>query len=130
MGEILRMVNDKKVAITELRVTPKRLAAVLRKVDSDEISAQSGKKILDMIEAEDKEPEAIIAERGLAQVSDASLLKTAVQQAIEANPKEAERFRAGEKKLMGFFVGQAIKLTGGKGNPKEISGIVGKMLGG
>ncbi len=130
MGEILRMVNDKKVAITGLRVTPERLATVLKKVDSDEISAQSGKKILDMIEAEDKEPEAIIAERGLAQVSDVSLLETAVQQAIEANPKEAERFRAGEKKLMGFFVGQAIKLTGGKGNPKEISAIVGKMLGG
>jgi aspartyl-tRNA(Asn)/glutamyl-tRNA(Gln) amidotransferase subunit B len=52
-----------------------------------------------------------------------------VRQAIEDNPGEAERYRTGEKKLAGFFVGQAIKLTGGKGNPKEISAIVVRLLG-
>jgi aspartyl-tRNA(Asn)/glutamyl-tRNA(Gln) amidotransferase subunit B len=99
-------------------------------VASGRISGQSGKKVVDAVEADDREPAEIIAERGLVQVSDASLLEEAVKKAIEANPKEAERFRAGEKKLMGFFVGQAMKLTGGKGNPKEISGIVGRVLGG
>jgi aspartyl-tRNA(Asn)/glutamyl-tRNA(Gln) amidotransferase subunit B len=128
MGEILHIVNDKKIAVTGLRVTPKRLALLLREVASGAISGQAGKKVIDLIEAEDKDPAAIIVERGLVQVSDASLLEEAVTKAIEANPKEAERFRAGEKKLMGFFVGQAIRLTGGRGNPKEISNIIMKRM--
>jgi aspartyl-tRNA(Asn)/glutamyl-tRNA(Gln) amidotransferase subunit B len=128
MGELLHMVNDKKIAISDLRVTPKRLASLLAEVAAGTISANSGKRVLSLIEAEDKEPAAIIAEHGLVQVSDASFLDEAVSKAIEANPMEAERFRAGEKKLMGFFVGQAMKLTGGKGNPKEISNIVMKRM--
>jgi aspartyl-tRNA(Asn)/glutamyl-tRNA(Gln) amidotransferase subunit B len=128
MGEVLHIVNDKKIAVTNLRVTPKRLAALLAEVTMGTISANSGKRVIELIEAEDKEPAAIIAEHGFVQVSDASFLEEAVGRAIEANPKEAERFKAGEKKLMGFFVGQAIKLTGGKGNPKEISNIIMKRM--
>ncbi len=127
-GEIFHIVKDRKIDFSKLHLTPERFVDVIKKVDAGEISMQAGKKILPLIEAEDKDPAVIIKEHELAQVSDTSLLEEAVRRAIEANPKEAERFRAGEKKLMGFFVGQAIKLTGGKGNPKEISGIVGRML--
>jgi aspartyl-tRNA(Asn)/glutamyl-tRNA(Gln) amidotransferase subunit B len=129
MGEVLRLVKELKVGVRALRVTPKRLAALMRQVADGKISAQAAKKVLDAVQETDKEPETVIAEKGLAQVSDASTLEAAVKQAIDANPGEAARYRAGEKKLMGFFVGQAIKLTGGKGNPKEISALVMKQLG-
>ena len=129
MGEILRIVNDRKCAVGSLKTTPTRFAALLDLLAKGTISAQSGKKVIDIMEVEDRDPAAIVADHGLAQVSDAGLLEEAVRKAIEANPDEAQRFREGEKKLMGFFVGQAKNLTGGKGNPKEISSLVMKMLG-
>jgi aspartyl-tRNA(Asn)/glutamyl-tRNA(Gln) amidotransferase subunit B len=128
MGEILRMVKELKAAPETLRVTPARLAAVLRRLASGALSAQAAKKTLESVQSEDRDPDAIIAEKGLVQISDAGTLEAAVRQVIEANPREVERYRAGEKKLTGFFVGQAMKATAGKGNPKEISAIVARML--
>jgi aspartyl-tRNA(Asn)/glutamyl-tRNA(Gln) amidotransferase subunit B len=129
MGEILRIVNETKTEVNRLAITPERLAAVQKAVAEGKISAQTAKKVVDLVQAENKEPETIIAEKGFVQISDAGTLEAAVRTAIEANPKEVERYKAGEKKLTGFFVGQAMKLTGGKGNPKEISNIVGRLLG-
>ena len=128
MGDILRIVNETKTGFNHLRITPKRLAAVLAQIAAGAISPKDGKKVIDLVVKEDKEPEAVIADNGMAQVSDRSILESAVRQVIAANPKEVERFKAGNVKLVGFFVGQAIKLTGGKGNPKEISGLVMKFL--
>jgi aspartyl-tRNA(Asn)/glutamyl-tRNA(Gln) amidotransferase subunit B len=129
MVEILRMVNELKIEPYNLRVTPQRLAALLSEVSTGTISAQAAKKALEAVQSEDKEPAAVIAEKGLAQISDSGALEAAVRNVLAANPEEAERYRAGEKKLAGFFVGQAMKATGGKGNPKEISAIVARLLG-
>lgn len=129
MGEILRMTKDLRVEPAALSVTPVRLAAVLKHVAGGAISAQAGKKVLEEVQAGNREPDAIIAEKGLAQISDTGTLEAAVRQVIDANPKEVERYRAGEKKLTGFFVGQAMKAMAGKGNPKEISAIVARLLG-
>jgi aspartyl-tRNA(Asn)/glutamyl-tRNA(Gln) amidotransferase subunit B len=129
MGEILRIVNEQKIDAAQLHITPARLAAVQKAIAQGKISAQAAKKVIDLVQAENKDPEAIIAEKGFVQISDSGTLEAAVKQVIEGNPKEVERYKAGEKKLTGFFIGQAVKLTGGKGNPKEISAIVIKMLG-
>jgi aspartyl-tRNA(Asn)/glutamyl-tRNA(Gln) amidotransferase subunit B len=129
MGEILRIVNDRKCTAAQLAVTPRRLAVVLRQVADGTISAQAGKKVIDLVQAENRDPETVIKEKGFAQVSDSGTLEAAVRQVIEAHPGESARYKAGEKKLSGFFVGQAIKLTGGKGNPKEIHAIVERLLG-
>ena len=129
MVEILRMVNELKTGPSALRVTPKRLAALLAEVKKGTISAQTAKKVLEAVQAEDKEPAACIAEKGLAQISDIAALEAVVQKVLSDNPNEAGRYRAGEKKLGSFFVGRAMKATGGKGNPKEISAIVERLLG-
>jgi aspartyl-tRNA(Asn)/glutamyl-tRNA(Gln) amidotransferase subunit B len=129
MGEILRLVKELKSDPFALKVTPVRLASLLKHVASGAISAQTGKKVLETVQAEDIDPDAIIAKKGLIQISDTNTLEAAVKKVIAANPKEAERYRAGEKKLTGFFVGQAMKETAGKGNPKEISAIVVRLLG-
>ena len=83
---------------------------------------------METVQEQDRDPDAIIKELGLVQISDAGTLEAAVRQVVEANPREVERYRAGEKKLAGFFIGQAMKATAGKGNPKEISAIVARML--
>lgn len=129
MGEILRIVNEQKLDVAKLRITPRRLSGLLKQVAAGTISARTGKKVIDLVQAEDKDPETIIKEHGFAQVSDSVTLETAVRQVIETHPEEAGRYKAGEKKLMGFFVGQAVKATGGRGNPKEISAIAGRLLG-
>jgi aspartyl-tRNA(Asn)/glutamyl-tRNA(Gln) amidotransferase subunit B len=128
MGEILRMVKELKTGPGELRITPARCAAVLRHITSGAISAQAAKRTMETVQEQDRDPDAIIKELGLVQISDAGTLEAAVRQVVEANPREVERYRAGEKKLAGFFIGQAMKATAGKGNPKEISAIVARML--
>jgi aspartyl-tRNA(Asn)/glutamyl-tRNA(Gln) amidotransferase subunit B len=129
MVEILRMVNELKIEPHRLRVTPKRLAALVSEVSKGTISAQAAKKVLEAVQVDDKEPAAVIAEKGYAQISDAGALESAVREVLSENPEAAERYRAGEKKLAGFFVGRAMKATGGKGNPKEISAIIERLLG-
>jgi aspartyl-tRNA(Asn)/glutamyl-tRNA(Gln) amidotransferase subunit B len=129
MVEVLRMVNDLVIDPSALRVTPQRLAALLAEVSKGAISAQAAKKVLEAVQSEDREPAAVIAEKGLAQISDTAALEAAVRKVFAEHPKETARCRAGEKKLAGFFVGQAMKETGGKGNPKEIGAIVERLLG-
>jgi aspartyl-tRNA(Asn)/glutamyl-tRNA(Gln) amidotransferase subunit B len=129
MGDVLRIAKEKKDGIASLRVTPRRLGSLLALVAKDAISASAARKVFDIMESQDKDPEAVVAEQGLAQISDTGELSKQVSDVIAANPKEAERFRAGETKLMSFFVGQVMKATHGKGNPKEINKLVLDLLG-
>ena len=79
--------------------------------------------------ASGKTPDAVIAEKGLVQVSDAGALETAVQKIIAAHPEEVRAYRGGKTKLIGFFVGQVMKETGGKANPKMVNEILRAKLG-
>jgi aspartyl-tRNA(Asn)/glutamyl-tRNA(Gln) amidotransferase subunit B len=129
MGEVLRLQKDKNTMVETLKVTPKRLASLLILVSNNTISAQAAKKVFDLIEAHDKDPEVIVEEQGLKQISDPSALEIVVRDILEKNQAEVARYKAGEKKIVGFFVGEAMKLTKGKGNPKEIHRLVSAMLG-
>ncbi|NLD99976.1 MAG: Asp-tRNA(Asn)/Glu-tRNA(Gln) amidotransferase subunit GatB [Fibrobacter sp.] len=129
MGDVLRIVKDQKLSISDLRVTPERLGTLLKSIENGTVSAKAARKVFDLIQSEDKEPEQIIQEQGLKQVSDTGALESAIQKILQDNPSEVERYKGGDKKLMGFFVGQAMKATKGTGNPKEINAILGKLLG-
>jgi aspartyl-tRNA(Asn)/glutamyl-tRNA(Gln) amidotransferase subunit B len=129
MGEVLRLQKDKNALVETLKITPLRLGKLLNLVSNDTISAQAAKKVFDLVEAHDKDPEVIIEEQGLKQVSDSNALEKVVRDVLEKNKAEAARYKAGEKKIMGFFVGEAMKLTKGKGNPKEINRLVSMVLG-
>ncbi|HUI91966.1 MAG TPA: Asp-tRNA(Asn)/Glu-tRNA(Gln) amidotransferase subunit GatB [Chitinivibrionales bacterium] len=129
MGEALRVVKEKKMEINRLKVTPEKLATILRLVKDNVISANAAKKVFDLVESTGKDPETIIEEQGLKQISDSGELEKIVNEVVAGNPREAARFKAGETKLAGFFVGQVMKATKGKGNPKEINRLVAKVLG-
>lgn len=128
MGDILRITNDQKIEVKALHITPSRLGTLLKLIGDGTVSAKAAKRVIDTIQAQDKDPAVVIDELGLRQVSDSGALQTAVKQIIDGHPAEVQRYKAGEKKLMGFFVGQALKATKGAGNPKEINAIVAKML--
>ncbi len=129
MGEVLHLCREKKVDVDQLHVDPKRLGALLELVSDGTVSANAAKKVFARIEEDKKEPANLIAEMGLTQISDTSALKETLKKVLSEHPVEAERYKGGEKKLMGFFVGQVMKATKGKGNPKEINAILSKMLG-
>jgi aspartyl-tRNA(Asn)/glutamyl-tRNA(Gln) amidotransferase subunit B len=129
MVESLRVVKEKKIDINQLKVTPQRLAKLLDLVKNNVISANAAKKVFDLMESTDNDPERIVEEQGLRQISDTGELEKIVSDVLAKNTKEAGRLKAGETKLMGFFVGEVMKATKGKGNPKEINRLVAKLLG-
>ena len=129
MGEVLRLHKEKNIPVRALKITPRRLGSLLSRVIDNTISAQAAKKVFDRIEETDADPEAIIEELGLRQISDVNALEGIVQDIVAKHSGEVARFRAGEKKLMGFFVGEAMKATAGKGNPREISKLFSNKLG-
>ncbi|MGB7569770.1 MAG: Asp-tRNA(Asn)/Glu-tRNA(Gln) amidotransferase subunit GatB [Chitinivibrionales bacterium] len=129
MSEVLRLQKDKGAGVETLKVTPKRLGNLLCLVSKSTVSAQAAKKVFDLIEVQDKDPDVIVEEQGLKQISDTDALEKVVRDILAQNPAEVARYRAGEKKIVGFFVGEAMKLTKGKGNPREINRLVSTLLG-
>jgi aspartyl-tRNA(Asn)/glutamyl-tRNA(Gln) amidotransferase subunit B len=129
MGDILRIINDQKISLDQVCVTPQRLGKLLSCIKDGTVSAKAAKKVLDTIQDENKEPEVVIDQLGLRQVSDTGALEVAVKKVLDENPSEVQRYKAGDKKLTGFFVGQIMKATKGTGNPKEINSLLQKFLG-
>jgi aspartyl-tRNA(Asn)/glutamyl-tRNA(Gln) amidotransferase subunit B len=97
-------------------------------VDQGAISGKLAKAVFEDMVATGKEPEAIIKEKGLAQISDSGALEALAQEIITANPKEAAAFRAGKTKVLGFFVGQLMQRTKGQANPQLANEIFRKLL--
>ncbi len=128
MGEILRISKDRKCDLSALNISPQRLAKVIALVDKGTISANAGKSVLTDIQEQNKDPEALIEEKGLRQISDTSELEKVVDQVLEGKEEEIQRFRSGDKKLLGFFVGQVMKATRGKANPKEVNRLLSEKL--
>lgn len=104
--------------IADVRVGPEQLAALVRLVDDKTITANSGKKVLASMYASGEDPQAIVEREGLAMVRDTSVIDEAVAAAFAASPDELARYRGGEKKLFGFFMGQVMRATAGKADPQ------------
>jgi aspartyl-tRNA(Asn)/glutamyl-tRNA(Gln) amidotransferase subunit B len=124
MGEVLRLQKEKNSGLDTLHVTPKRLGNLLSLISDTTLSAKAAKKVFDLVEQSDKDPEVIIEEQGLRQISDTGVLEKVVREIIEKSPAEVARFKSGEAKLVSYFIGQAMKATKGTGNPKEINKLV------
>ena len=119
MGDLLRLLGAASLDIADLRtVTPASLASLLKLVEARTINGPTAKELLEEIFEKGGDPDAIVKERGLAQVSDAGAVEALARQAIDANPKPAAEFRAGKKASLQFLVGQVMKLSKGKANPK------------
>lgn len=126
MTELLRELKGAEV--TECRVDAKQLGALLKMVDGGTISGKIAKTVfLEMMET-GKDPELVVQEKNLIQVSDQGELLAIVQDIIQANPDQAADFKSGKTKLMGYFVGQLMQKTKGKANPKVANELFSKEL--
>ena len=124
MGELMRLLNEDGISIELSPVSPASLVEILSLMDKGTISGKIAKTVFEEMYRSKKPAAQIVKEKGLLQISDESELSAIIDQIIAANPNEAGRFRGGEEKLFGFFVGQAMKATKGKANP----GVINKLL--
>ena len=129
MGEVMRELNDRSVSLQACKVSPHELARLVKLVDDGLISGSIAKNVFKDLFAEGGDPEAYVKAKGLIQISDTSAIEVYVDEVIAENPGEVERFRAGDTKLIGFFVGQVMKKSKGKANPGLVNQLLARKLG-
>ncbi|HCR18129.1 MAG TPA: Asp-tRNA(Asn)/Glu-tRNA(Gln) amidotransferase GatCAB subunit B [Candidatus Latescibacteria bacterium] len=128
-GDVMRILNDLKIDITELKAGPGHLAKLIGLIEDGTISNSIGKTVFaEMAETGDP-PDIIVEKKGLLQISDQTEIEALVEKIIESHPDEAGRFRDGDRKLMGFFMGQVMKETRGQANPKLATQLIQQKLG-
>lgn len=127
ISDMLRHMTDTR-DISSFPVTPKHLAGMIALIDKGTISGKIAKTVFENMRTSGKMPEMIVEEQGLLQVSDSGELEKAVQEVLDAHPQMADDFRSGKEKVFGFLVGQIMKLTKGKANPKLVNDILRKKL--
>jgi len=114
--------------INESLVTPQMLVAMLSLVEKGTISGRIAKTVFEEMYRTGKTADEVVEEKGLVQISDASGIETIIDEVLNNSTGEVARFREGETKLMGFFVGQVMKATKGKANPKIVNELLRKKL--
>jgi len=128
MGSLLGLLNAQDKTIADSPVTPQNLARLLELIEAGVISGKIAKTVFDEMARTGKPAKQIVAEKGLVQITDTDAIDDIVARIISNNPKEVEAYQNGKTKLLGFFVGQVMKETRGKANPKLVNQILKKKL--
>ena len=128
LSEVLRVLNEQSIDIREFNITPKRLSELVKLKEADKINSSALQQIFNAMLEGDKSPEEYAQEMNLIQVSDSGFLEPIVDEIIQNNPDEVQRFKEGKKQLIGFFVGQAMKASQGKANPQLVRELISKKL--
>ena len=128
IGPVLQELNARRVSITELPLKPKDIITLIKKLDGGTLNNLTAKEVLASVVATGKDIETIIVEKGLMQVSDENTLEKIVDEVIAENAKVVEQIKQGKESAAGFLVGQAMKKSQGKGNPKKFGEIIKRRL--
>jgi len=123
-GNVQKILNNSSLGIEESSLSPMRLLSILNMIKIDKISSGIGKKVLELVFEQDKDPEDIVKKMGLDEGPDESEIIKIVSDIVDANPKVADAVRAGADKQIGFFMGQVMKATAGKANPGKIQKLL------
>jgi aspartyl-tRNA(Asn)/glutamyl-tRNA(Gln) amidotransferase subunit B len=128
MGDLLRELKRDEREIDQCPVTPKHLSEMLSMLKEGTISGKIAKDVFEEMYRTGEHPEKIVRDKGLVQILDEGEIEKAVEKAMEANPKQVEDYRKGKEKIFGFFVGEVMKQTKGKANPKLVNELLKKKL--
>jgi len=128
MGELTRALNDTATTIEQCPVSPAKLAALVRLIDGGTISGTIAKKVFEEVWKNGGDPETIVEQQGLAQVSDTGAIEAAIDQIMAANQGQVDEYRSGKEKVFGFFVGQVMKAMKGKANPTVVNDLLKQKL--
>jgi aspartyl-tRNA(Asn)/glutamyl-tRNA(Gln) amidotransferase subunit B len=128
--DIAAYLNAEKLSIDDLALKPDLLAELIQLIEAGTISNKIAKDLLPDLLTQGGSPKALVEERGLSQISDPAQIEAMIEEVLEAHPEELEAYRGGKKKLQGFFVGQIMKRSGGRVDPKLTNQILSKKLNG
>ena len=128
MGDLMRELNRHHITPDQAPVTPAHLAGMLQLVDDGTISGKIAKTVFDEMYQSGKQAQQVVEEKGLVQMNDSSELESLIQQVLQSNPSQVAEYRSGKQKVFGFFVGQTMKATQGKANPKMVNELLRQML--
>ena len=127
-GPVSMELNNRKMSVSGLKLTPKDLAALIAKVEDNVVSNLVGKEVLTAMLDEGKSADEIIREKSLAQVSNDSDLLVIIDEVIAQNPAVVEQIKSGKPNAVGFLVGQAMKKSGGRANPKKLNELITRRI--
>jgi aspartyl-tRNA(Asn)/glutamyl-tRNA(Gln) amidotransferase subunit B len=128
MVEMMRLMNQEKVEIPDVKIKPSALVKMLKLIDAGTISGKIAKTVFEEMFMTGNDPEAIVKEKGLVQISDSGELETIAQKVLEANPGPVADYLGGKAAALGFLVGQMMKETKGKANPGMVNELLKKEL--
>ena len=128
MGEFLAELNNENLSIKESKVSSNKLGKLIGRIEDGTISGKIAKDIFDKMWSSGKEVDAIIKDEGLEQVTDDKEIESMIDEVIESNPEQLQQYRSGKDRLFGFFVGQVMKASLGKANPKQVNDILKSKL--
>ena len=129
MNDLSRLMNDLGRSASELVLTPAFLAQIIGMVEEGKINAATGKSLLRKVEESGRAPAEIVEAEGLAVIADSDALRRQIEGILAASTAEVDSFRAGKESLLGWFVGQVMRATGGKADPKRTREILLELLG-
>ena len=130
MGELLRELNQSGLSADCSPVGPERLAALLQLVEQGTISLKVARDIFPDLYRSESSPEQLVQEKGLTQVSDEGALGRMIDEVLAKNPTQVEQYKNGKTQVLGFLVGQVMKVSGGKANPAKVNGLLREKLAG
>jgi len=128
MGELSGALNRDDLDITDSPVSAGALGGLLQRIEDGTISGKIAKQVFEAMWKGEGSADDVIEQQGLKQISDASAIEGIIKEVLDNNPKQIEQYRGGQEKLFGFFVGQVMKATQGKANPKQVNELLRKLL--
>ena len=128
IGDLFASLNEKNISISKSPVTAKKMAQLIDSISSGIISGRTAKEVFEIMKESGEEPNTIIKTKGLQQKSDPKELEKIISQILDDNKDKVDQYKSGKDKLFGFFVGQVMKISGGKANPQLVNDILKKKL--
>ena len=128
LTEVLRVLKEKNIGIEKFSVSSGNIAKLIKLIKADVISSKIAKEVFELLLLEDKDPEIIVKEKGLVQITDNSEIEKIVEQVLEENQQSVEDYKAGKSNALKYLVGQAMRLSKGKANPQMINELILKKL--
>ncbi len=124
MTEVLKVVNEEKIDITDFPVSPENLGKLIELINNKTISGKIAKDVFTEMLKSNRDPETIVKEKNLVQITDSSEIESIVEKILSNNQKQVEEFLSGKEKVLGFLVGQIMRETKGKANPQIVNDIL------
>jgi len=127
-GELFALLNENDLGITQSPISAENLSKLINLIKNGTISGKIAKTVFELMANGDLDPQKVVEEKGLKQESDPKALESLIDKVIAENPDKVKEYKSGKEKLFGFFVGQAMKVSDGKANPKLVNDILKKKL--